>query len=52
MSPIKMPFAYRAVLCPSSGLWRLHLLLLQGNSCGVQHHGKGKEGEVSLAPML
>lgn len=42
MSPIKVPCVHRTVLCPSSGLWRLHLLLLQGNSSGVQHHGKGK----------
>ena len=42
--PIKVPFAHRTVLCPSSGLRRLYLLLLQGDSSGVQHHGKGKRG--------
>lgn len=44
VSPIKVPFAHRTVLCPSSGLRRLYLLLLQGDSSGVQHHGKGKRG--------
>lgn len=42
----------RALFCPGSRLWGLHLLLLSGNSYGVQHNGKGKHRPYSSAIVL
>lgn len=41
-------FFPRAVLCSGSWLWQLHILLLPGNSSGVQQHGKGKGKNICL----
>lgn len=42
----------RTILCPGSGLRQLYLLLLPGNSSGVQQHGKGKGENIASDDLV